>query len=39
MDNQTSFYAPVQPEGMVPPKPQIDIAARKKSGERFASFH
>ena len=35
MDNQTNFYAPVQPEGMVPPRPQIDIAARKKSAGKI----
>lgn len=35
MDNQTNFYAPVQPEGMVPPRPQIDIAAGKKSAGKI----
>ena len=35
MENQTTYYAPVQPEVMVRTKPQIDIDARKKRARRF----
>ena len=30
MENQTAYYAPVQPEAVVRTKPQIDIVARIK---------
>ena len=35
MDNQTNFYDPVQPAGMAAPKPQIDMAAKKKRAGKF----
>jgi hypothetical protein len=35
MENQTTYYAPVQPGVMVQPKPQIDMAARKKRARKF----
>ena len=35
MENQTAYYAPVQPEVMVRTKPQIDIDARKKRARKF----
>ena len=35
MENQTAYYHPVQPAGMMQTRPQTDIAARKKSVGKF----
>ena len=35
MENQTAYYPPVQPAGMLQTKPQIDIAAREKIARKF----
>ena len=35
MENQTAYYPPVQPAGMVQTRPQTDIAAKKKSAGKF----
>ena len=35
MENQTAYYPPVQPAGMMQTKPQTDIVAKKKSAGKF----
>lgn len=35
MENQTAYYPPVQPAGMVQTRPQTDIAAKKKIAGKF----
>lgn len=35
MENQTAYYPPVHPAGMVQTKPQTDIAAKKKNAGKF----
>lgn len=35
MENQTAYYPPVQPAGILQTKPQTDIAAREKIARKF----
>ena len=38
MENQTAYYPPVQPAGMMQTKPQTDIAAKKERRKVLLHF-